>query len=234
VSGELIANGVEVDYEGPATLGGSGRGRLHDRAGGIGEMLWEALAGAGWVGEVATLRMTVCLRVGVAAALSTGPKQPARFDSLPGGVRQLGETGWVDDQGVAWQQYAGPLNGRAAGPGYLLLESERRPEELEFGEDMFYTAAVRAGWLAGGPDEVVEVPDVRITVSVARRNQTWEAFANAPDSSRDRDRGSGATGSLPDVERHQRAAPRSARLTRASCWRERSKSLPEKETRTPN
>jgi len=43
---------------------------------------------------------------------------------------------------------------------------------------MLYTAAVQAGWLAGHPDEVVDVPDVRIAVSVARRNPSWEAFAS--------------------------------------------------------
>jgi hypothetical protein len=59
-----------------------------------------------------------------------------------------------------------------------LLESDRRPEELEFGEDMLYTAATHAGWLAGDPSEVVDVPDVRIAVSVARRNPRWEAFAS--------------------------------------------------------
>jgi hypothetical protein len=68
VTGDLLTNGVEVHYDGPATLGGSGKARLHDRVGGIGEMVWEALDGAGWVGEVATLRMTVALRVGVVLA----------------------------------------------------------------------------------------------------------------------------------------------------------------------
>jgi hypothetical protein len=32
--------------------------------------------------------------------------------------------------------------------------------------------------LAGDPGEVVDVPDVRIAVSVARRNPRWEAFAS--------------------------------------------------------
>lgn len=175
---DLLTNGVELRYEGPATLGGSGRARLHDRVGGIGGMVWEALDGAGWVGEVATLRMTVALRVGVAAAPAAAPGRRARFEPLPGRARRLGEKGRIDDHGVAWQQRVGPLNGRAAGPGYRLLESERRPEEFEFGEDMLYTAAVQAGWLKGDPGEVVDVPDVRIAVSVARRNPRWEAFAS--------------------------------------------------------
>jgi hypothetical protein len=79
------------------------------------------------------------------------------------------------------------LNGGAAGPGYRLLESERRPEDLEFGEDLLYAAAVRAGWLGGEPDEVAEVPDVQITIGVARRNPRWEAFAISNASSRDAD-----------------------------------------------
>jgi hypothetical protein len=86
--------------------------------------------------------------------------------------------GRIDDRGVAWQQRVGPLSGRAAGPDYRLLESERRPDDLEFDEDMLYTAAVQAGWLTGAADEVVEVPDVRITVGVARRHPRWEAFAS--------------------------------------------------------
>ena len=173
---DLLLNGVEVHYDGPVTLGASGRARLHDRVGGIGEMVWEALAAAGWVGELATVHMTVAVRVGVAPAIA--PRRPARFEPLPGRARRLGEKGRIDDDGVAWQQRVGPLNGRAAGPGYRLLESERRSEEFEFGEDMLYTAAVQAGWLAGHPDEVVDVPDVRIAVSVARRNPSWEAFAS--------------------------------------------------------
>ncbi len=43
---------------------------------------------------------------------------------------------------------------------------------------MLFTAAVQAGWLAGDPGQVVDVPDVRIAVSVARRNPRWEAFAS--------------------------------------------------------
>jgi hypothetical protein len=178
VTGDLLENGVEVRYEGPATLGGTGRALLRDRAGGVGEMLWEALDGAGWVGELATLRMTVALSVGVGATPAAGSRKPARYQPLPGGVRRLGEKGRVDDHGIAWQRRVGPLNGRAAGPGYRLVESERGPDELEFGDDMLYTAAVQVGWLSSAPDEVVDVPDVRIAVTVARRNPRWEAIAS--------------------------------------------------------
>jgi hypothetical protein len=203
---DLLTDAVEVEYEGPATLGRSGRGRLHDRVGGIGEMLWEALDRAGWVGETVSLRTTVSLRVGVAAAPATRSTQPARFEPLPGSVRRLGEKGWIDDQGVTWQQSVGPLNGRAAGPGYRLLESERRPEELEFGEDMLYTAAVQAGWLVGEPDEVLEVPHVRITINVARRNPTWESFANPTACSSDSDASPDRPTLSPDAERHPSGA----------------------------
>ena len=37
VTEDLLLNGVEVHYNGPATPGASGRARLHDRVGGIGE-----------------------------------------------------------------------------------------------------------------------------------------------------------------------------------------------------
>jgi hypothetical protein len=77
---------------------------------------------------------------------------------------------------VAWEGFVGPLNARAV-PGYRLLESERRPEELEFGEDMLYAAAVHAGWLAGEPDEVVDLPDVQIICSATPRptSSWWRA-----------------------------------------------------------
>lgn len=212
---ELLTDAVTVEYEGPATLGRSGRGRLHDRVGGIGEMLWEALDRAGWVGEVVSIGTTVSVRVGVAAAPATRPKQRAQLEPLPGGVLEplpggvcrLGEKGWLDAQGVAWQQSLGPLNRRAAGPGYRLSASERRPEELEFGEDLLYTAAVRAGWLVDEPDEVADVPDVRITVSVARPNPSWEAVGNSAAGSRDAGAASVTPTHSPDKDPPPRAAP---------------------------
>lgn len=171
---DLLADAVVVEYRGSVTVGGAGRGRLHGRPGGIGEMLWEALGRAGWIGERVRIRTTVSPRLAVAAAPASRPEHRSRLEPLPGGVRRLGERGWVDDDGVQWQQFVGPLNGRAAGPGYRLLESERSPEELEFGEDMLYTAAVHAGWLRDEPGWVSDIPDARITVAVARRNPSWE------------------------------------------------------------
>jgi hypothetical protein len=78
------------------------------------------------------------------------------------------------------QHYAGPLNARAAGPGYRLLESERSPKDLEFGEDMLYTAAIRAGWLSGENDEITEIPDVEITVGITRRQANVAATSAHP------------------------------------------------------
>ena len=165
-------------------------------------MLWEALGRAGWVGEIVSVRTTVALRVGIAMAPASQPAPQSETPLLTGGVRRLGERGWIDDQGVRWQQSAGPLNGRAAGPGYRLLESERGPAEIEFGEDMLYTAAVHAGWLSGNSEQVVDVPDVRVAVGVARRNPTWEAYAADPDSvpfSPTEPAGGGARGGAPEV-----------------------------------
>lgn len=146
-------------------------------------MLLEALDRAGWVGEIVSSRATVSLRVGVAAVPAERPKQRVRREPLPGRVRRLGEQGRIDAQGVAWQWYVGPLNVPAAGPGYRLLESERLSDDLELGEDLLYAAAVRAGWLGEEPEEVAGVPDVRITIGVARRNPRWEASAASSASS---------------------------------------------------
>ena len=140
-------------------------------------MVWEALAGAGWVGEMATFRMTVALRVGVPSAPATGATVHSGRGP-PGRAGRIGETGRINACGVVWQQRVGPLNGRAAGPGYLLLESERRPDDCAFAEAMLFTAAVEAGWLTAATDGLVEVPDVRVVVGVARRNPRWEAFAS--------------------------------------------------------
>jgi hypothetical protein len=63
----------------------------------------------------------------------------------------------------------GPLNGRAAGAGYRLRENERRAEDLEFGEDMLYTAAITAGWLTQNRDAFVDVDDGEVSVGVSRQ-----------------------------------------------------------------
>lgn len=168
---ELLPDAVEFNYRGPATVGERGRARLQNRDGAISEMLWAALTEAGWVDEMATRRLVVAVRVGVSPTESD-VRVASRLGLLPGRHRRLTERGLIDEHGVSWGRQVGPLNGRAAGPGYRLLESERSPEDLEFAEDLLYTAAVQAGWLAGQPDEVVDVPDVQITVAVTRRSET--------------------------------------------------------------
>ena len=168
VSEELVPAGVELHYEGAATLGASGRARLHGRVGGIGGMLWEALAAAGWVGEMATHQMKVACRVGVSPPTDEA-RESSAVEPLPGRKREIVEGGWVDERGVSWGLQVGSLNGRAAGPGYRLLERERTEDDLEFSEDLLYTAAARAGWLPGEPNETVEVPNVDIIVRVTRR-----------------------------------------------------------------
>jgi hypothetical protein len=178
VDGVLIEDGFEVRYLGPATVGGSGRALLHHRRGGIEGMLWEALEGAGWMGERTSARMGVGLRAGVPAAPvnESGPR--ARLEPLRGGARHVAERPRVDDRGVVWQESLRPLSGRAAGPGFLLMPGDRHLEELEFGENVLYSAAVHAGWLTLDPGEVVDVAEVRITVSARQRNPRWEAHAN--------------------------------------------------------
>jgi hypothetical protein len=160
---------LEAEYRGPATIGAWGRARFQDRAGGIGEMVWEALRRAGWIGESVGIRTTVFLRIRVAFVPEEQPPTRSQVEPLPGAKRRRVGKGWVDEDQMACQVYEGPLNGRAAGPGYRLLEAERRPEDLEFGEDMLYAAAIRAGWLSGDGAEAADVPDVHITVGVTRR-----------------------------------------------------------------
>jgi hypothetical protein len=85
-----------------------------------------------------------------------------RAQRLPVGPRRRNEGGWVDEDGIAWQQQVGPLSGRAAGQGFRLVESLLR------------AAAVQAGWLDGDPGRIVELPEVQIAVSVANRHARWE------------------------------------------------------------
>ncbi len=84
----------------------------------------------------------------------------------------------MDDDGVVWQRTIGPLSGQRAGLGLLLMPGDRHLEDLEFGENSLYSAAVRAGWLTIGPAQVMDVAAMQITVSVRRRNPSWEAYAH--------------------------------------------------------
>ena len=168
MTGELLDNGVEIRYRGPATLDEAGHSSLRGRADGVGGMVWEALEGAGWVGELTSPRTTVAIRVGVASA----PR--SEHPLIATAERRRHEGGSVDEDGVAWQQQVGPLSGRAAGPGYRLLESEFGARERGRGDLLLRAAAVQAGWLEGDPGEILELPEVQIAVSVARRNPRWE------------------------------------------------------------
>lgn len=150
------------------TLSGSDGTSLDGRPAGVSGMLWEAIDGAGWVGERASLRMTVAIRVGVPGAPTSGVQS-----DIDGEANRC-EAGWTDDDGVAWQQYVGPLSGRAAGPGFRVLESELAPHERGLADGFLRAAAEQAGWLSDASSTVVELPDVRIAVSVARRNPRWE------------------------------------------------------------
>jgi hypothetical protein len=67
----------------------------------------------------------------------------------------------------------GPAQRSSAGPGYRLTEGERHLENIgygRYGEDMLYTAAIRAGWLTGAEGEIVDVPNVHLTVGIASRD----------------------------------------------------------------
>ena len=161
---------ARVQYEGPATVGSTGRAHLHGRNDGIGDLIWEGLAEAGWQGHMLGIRPTieVCIRV-------PPPLTPARTDmprSLPrpGGLRREGERGRIADDGVAYKRYEGPLHVRAV-PGIRMVDSERHAEDFDYLEDMLYTAAVRAGWIsrADGPRAVAEIPCVAIVIGIARR-----------------------------------------------------------------
>ena len=106
---------TEVDYRGPATIGGSGRARQHDRAGEIGELAWEALGLAGWLGETIGLRTIVFLRIRVGSVPEGRPAARSTIELLPGDQRKRGEKGWIDEDHMAYQGFERPLNGRTAG-----------------------------------------------------------------------------------------------------------------------
>lgn len=167
----LVPDAVVITYDGPATVGGTGRAHLHERSGGIGEMLWEALERAGWVEHQVTRRTLIAQQVGVVLPPKPVSSYQPVSEPLPGGVRRFVEGSWIAEN-TAWHSYLGPLNGRAAGPGYELISSERA-NLLEYGEDLLYTAGVRAGWLSatGSKNEVADVSKIRVSIGVARRMQ---------------------------------------------------------------
>jgi hypothetical protein len=89
VEGVLIETSFEVGSVGPATVGGAGRALLHHRRGGLGGMVWEALEGAGWLGERTSARMAV-------EPLVPPVSLAAQSTSLFGFVKSVGGGGvWI-------------------------------------------------------------------------------------------------------------------------------------------
>jgi hypothetical protein len=206
MTGVLLENGVEIRYRGSATLHGSENATLAGRSDGVAGMLWEALGGAGWVGEFASPRMTVAIRVGVPRAPTPDPVAVADEP------RRRHEGGWLDEDGIAWQQSVGPLSGRFAGPGFRVLENELAPLERGLGDALLRAAAAQAGWLSGAPSGVVELPKVRLAVSVARRNPRWEDPDAQPLTLSPQDYQAQCSGTLDDRELLVRALEVAARL----------------------
>lgn len=160
---------AQVRYQGLTTIGSPGRAFFHDRNGGISELIWDALAEAGWHGHTAGIEPTiaVCMRVAPPRAPSETNMPGRRL--LPGGPRREGERGRITDDGVAYQRYEGPLHAWAV-RGIRLVDSERQAEDFDYLEDMLYTAAIRAGWLSGTRQPFAVIPDVEILIGITRRN----------------------------------------------------------------
>jgi hypothetical protein len=162
---------VEVRYRGSVTVGSPGRAQLTDRAGGMSELIWNAMVEAGWLGHTAGLKPILELVIRVAPA--DGPRRDAmpRFALRPGGRRRQRKGGRVREDGAICQHYDGPL--WAVAPRVRVVEGEARTDFDTF-EDMLYAAAVRAvravraGWLTADDHRqaVCEVPDVDIVVRV--------------------------------------------------------------------
>ena len=166
----VSAGVVHVRYQGRVTVGSPGRAHLRDRDAGISDLIWDALAQAGWLGHTSGIQPTieVCIRV-APAPTSREPATP-HTAPRPGGRRREGERGRIRDDGAAYQRYEGPLHARAV-PGIGLIDSERRADDFDYLEDMLYSAALRAGWLSGDAQKqtVAEVPDVDILIGITRR-----------------------------------------------------------------
>ena len=159
-------------YHGGVTVGSPGRARLHDRDGGLHELIWDALGQAGWLGQTAHLRPIIDLVIQVVPAPAGAVPIAPRFAPRPGRRRREGERGWVADDGRLCQAYEGPLHGRAAA-GVRLVEGEWNVEDFDAFEDMLYTAAMCAGWVhvANQSHAIGEVPDVEVRIRIARQGQ---------------------------------------------------------------
>lgn len=158
---------VELRYVGTVTVGSPGRARLHARAGGLTNFIWQALSDSGWLGHpTVDLQPTIELSMCLPPAPQPAQHGPVRVEFLAGGTRRVWEPGAVGEDGSVHQRYGGPLHSRAARSGFRLVESEGRPEDFDVFEDLLYTAAVHAGWLtdAQGPMTAADIPGVEIII----------------------------------------------------------------------
>lgn len=162
---------IKLEYSGAASVGSPGRAHLRDRHQGISELIWEGLAQAEWLGHRSGVKPTIEVCFRVRRADPSGRVSSREVELRPGGPRRQRTIGRLGDDGTVYSMYVGPLNARAV-PGMLLTESERRPEDFDYLEDMLFSAAIEAGWLPRDPQDRVaaEVSDVTILVGVSRRD----------------------------------------------------------------
>ncbi|MBV8943041.1 MAG: hypothetical protein JO342_12945 [Solirubrobacterales bacterium] len=157
---------IQLRYHGAVTVGSPGRARLHGRDGGIGDLIWEGLKQAGWIGYSGerwpTMELVMCVP-------RRQPEQAiaARLPLLPGGPRRRTELGQAKEGGICYRCVGPPRGEMVAGRG--LVESARRPEDFDSFENMLYTAAIQGGWLSPEQNQPeTEVPDVDILIHLTR------------------------------------------------------------------
>lgn len=158
---------AQVRYRGAVTVGSPGRVYLHDRDGGLVDLVWEALGQAGWLEHKTGIKPTVDAQIRVSPAPASRHAGAPHFAPLPGGVRRDRERGWADNSGAAYQRYVGPLPRFV--PGIRLVDGERRAEDFDFLEDMIYKAVTHAGWSVED-HTAVEVPDIELLIGITRRS----------------------------------------------------------------
>jgi hypothetical protein len=160
---------AEFRYLGRIAVGSPGRAHLLDRGEGISELIWDALERAGWIGHTIGMKPTLDVLIRVPPAPTPVSPRPQGAVLRPGGPRRRGEHGPRSEDGSARQQRVGPVHGRAV-PGLRLLDGAVRAEDFDTLEDMLYTAAAQAGWLATDDDQhAAEVPDGEIRIRITRR-----------------------------------------------------------------
>lgn len=161
---------VRLRYWGTVSVGSPGRARLHQGEAALGDLIWDALGQAGWLGHTEKLRPLGRLVVSMAPCQTPGSTPMPRIESRLGPPRKPGEPGRRDDDGRIRQELHGPLHARGIGPGVRLVEDERRDEDFDFFENALYRCAATAGWLTVEPTGQIigEIPDVEIIVEVMR------------------------------------------------------------------